>query len=86
MVVSGVTFDADRQLLDRIMTSSGDEVLKLLSQDDGEVIIVFCPVVSRMGTDVEAAMAQVTGKKKKLIGHPYFTEKCSVKNDLHFGG
>ncbi|XP_063351518.1 uncharacterized protein LOC134643183 [Pelmatolapia mariae] len=67
MVVSGVTFDADKQLLDRLTTSSGDKVLNLLSRDDGEVIIVFCPVVSRMGTDVEAAMAQDTGDKPVIL-------------------
>ncbi|XP_025754710.1 uncharacterized protein LOC112841729 isoform X1 [Oreochromis niloticus] len=67
MVVSGVTFDADKQLLDRVTTSSGDRILKLLNEDDGEVIIVFCPVVSRTGTDVEAAMAQVTGDKPVIL-------------------
>ncbi|XP_025754695.1 uncharacterized protein LOC102078051 isoform X16 [Oreochromis niloticus] len=67
MVVSGITFDADKQLLHRVMTSSGDRILKLLSQEDGDVIIVFCPVVSRMGTDVEAAMAQVTGDKPVIL-------------------
>ncbi|KAL3979896.1 reticulon-4 receptor [Sarotherodon galilaeus] len=63
MVVSGVTFDAHNQLLDRVTTSIGGRALKLLSQDDGEVIIVFCPVVSRTGTAVEAAMAKITGSQ-----------------------
>ncbi|XP_039454898.1 serine/arginine repetitive matrix protein 1-like isoform X32 [Oreochromis aureus] len=67
MVVSGGTFNAHKQLLDRLTTSSGDKVLKLLSQEDGEVIIVFCPVVSRMGTDVEAAMAKITGDKPVIL-------------------
>ncbi|XP_065328084.1 uncharacterized protein LOC134643539 [Pelmatolapia mariae] len=67
MVVSGVTFDAHKQLLDRLTTSSGNKVLKLLSQEEGEVIIVFCPVVSRMGTDVEAATAKITGDKPVIL-------------------
>ncbi|XP_039454889.1 cortactin-binding protein 2-like isoform X24 [Oreochromis aureus] len=67
MVVSGVTFDAHNQLLDRVTTSIGGRALKLLSQEDGEVIIVFCPVVSRMGTDVEAAMAKITGDKPVIL-------------------
>ncbi|XP_063324697.1 uncharacterized protein LOC134623536 [Pelmatolapia mariae] len=67
MVVSGVTFDAHKQLLDRLTTSSRDTVLNLLSQEDGEVIIVFCPVVSRMGTDVEAATAKITGDKPVIL-------------------
>lgn len=62
MVVSGKTFDAHSQLLDKVKTS-GEPDLILDEQEDSQVAIVFCPVVSRVGTDAEAALSKVTGKR-----------------------
>lgn len=33
------------------------------SVEDCQVIMVFCPVISCVGTDIEAAMSQVPGRK-----------------------
>ncbi|XP_036066316.1 uncharacterized protein LOC112158140 isoform X3 [Oryzias melastigma] len=59
MVVCGQTFGAHRQLLDQIQTPD----LNLIKGKDGEscITFVFCPVVSRTGTDAEAAMKMVPG-------------------------
>lgn len=72
MVVSGKTFDAHRQILDQIQAST--QQLNLVNMDnniasgDCQVTFVFCPVVSRVGTDVEAAMKEVQGETKSLSG------------------
>ncbi|RVE56121.1 hypothetical protein OJAV_G00232950 [Oryzias javanicus] len=57
MEVFGQTFDAHLQLLNQIQTSG----LNLIEGNDKEscITIVFCAVVSRIGTDAEAAMKKV---------------------------
>lgn len=72
MVVSGKTFDAHRQILDRIQDKT--QQLNLVNMDKNlpsgncHVTFVFCPVVSRVGTDVEAAMKEVEGETKSSTG------------------
>lgn len=71
MIVTGTTFDAHLQILDKVKTANNQN-LELLcvnleespSNQDHSVIIVFCPISSRVGTDIEAAMRKVTGKRK----------------------
>ncbi|XP_024233833.2 uncharacterized protein LOC112217640 isoform X2 [Oncorhynchus tshawytscha] len=40
---------------------------KETSVEDCQVIMVFCPVVSRVGTDIEAAMSQVPGNTDAIL-------------------
>lgn len=67
-VVSGKTFDAHLQILDRIKSSGhGLNLVDVEKNQTGEhcyVTFVFCPNVSRVGTDIEAAMKEVRGEKK----------------------
>ncbi|CAB1340235.1 unnamed protein product, partial [Coregonus sp. 'balchen'] len=37
------------------------------SAEDCQVMMVFCPVTSRMGTDIEAAMSQVPGNRDAIL-------------------
>lgn len=73
MVVSGQTFDAHRQLLEKVKASSGEPDLILINQEecqsnqDCQVVIVFCPVVSRIGTDAEAALNNVKDRKPVIL-------------------
>ncbi|XP_030577563.1 uncharacterized protein LOC115774424 [Archocentrus centrarchus] len=73
MVVSGKTFDAHRQLLDKVKASSGETDLILINQEECQsnqdymVVIVFCPVVSRIGTDAETALKNVTDRKPVIL-------------------
>lgn len=71
MVVAGTTFGAHLQLLEKvkgIRDQNWDLVCLNLeespSNQDYQVIIVFCPISSRIGTDIEAAMHKVTGERK----------------------
>ncbi|XP_028997965.1 uncharacterized protein LOC114850141 isoform X2 [Betta splendens] len=72
MVVTGKTFNADLQLLEKVRSNSPN--LDLVchnvedpSDQDYQVTIVFCPIISRIGTDVEAAMRNVTGDKPVIL-------------------
>ncbi|KAM9356081.1 uncharacterized protein KZ484_014083 [Pholidichthys leucotaenia] len=73
MVVSGRTFDAHQELLNKVKGLCGDTVLDLINWDentsvqDSQITFVFCPIVSRVGTDVEAALREVPGKGKVIL-------------------
>ncbi|XP_024860124.1 uncharacterized protein LOC108231766 [Kryptolebias marmoratus] len=71
MVVSGKTFNAHLQILDRIKGFSPELSLVDVKEDQtngvGQVKFVFCPVVSRVGSDVEAAMKGVTGSEPVIL-------------------
>ncbi|RVE56103.1 hypothetical protein OJAV_G00232970 [Oryzias javanicus] len=65
MKVCGETFGAHLQLLEQIQTSG----LKLIKGNDEEscITIVFCPVVSQIGTDAEAAVKMVPGDDPVIL-------------------
>uniref|UniRef100_A0A1A8KKM7 Si:ch211-245h14.1 n=2 Tax=Nothobranchius kuhntae TaxID=321403 RepID=A0A1A8KKM7_NOTKU len=71
MVVSGKTFNANGQILDQIRSSAPElnlvEVEATTCVDDSQITLVFCPIVSRVGTDVEAAMKTVPGDKPVIL-------------------
>lgn len=63
MVVGGKTFDAHLQILDKLRSSTQQlNLVESQNSEDCQMAFVFCPVVSRVGTDVEAAMKLVMGK------------------------
>lgn len=66
MVVTGTTFNSHLQVLTQIKNLAPDlnlvQVEEGESSEDFQIVIVFCPIVSRPGTDIEAAMKTVTGK------------------------
>lgn len=62
-VVHGHTFHADSQLLAKVKDHvPGQPQLQLIEVEDCQVIIVFCPIASRLEPDVRSAMADVPGK------------------------
>ncbi|XP_061578853.1 uncharacterized protein LOC133445544 [Cololabis saira] len=63
-VTTGETFGAEKQLLRQI--KDGLHV-KFKSPQKSDVIIVFCPISSRVGSDVEAAMRKVSDNKKIIL-------------------
>ncbi|XP_025754690.1 uncharacterized protein LOC102078051 isoform X11 [Oreochromis niloticus] len=71
MVISGKTFNAHQQILDKVKSLSEDPDLNLIKQEGSDqncqAIIVFCPIASRMGTDIDAAMTQVTGSQPVIL-------------------
>ncbi|XP_034017981.1 uncharacterized protein LOC117502948 isoform X2 [Thalassophryne amazonica] len=71
-VISGVTFGSHQQLMDSVIHLEAGERTKLVlkeskSPEDVQILIVFCPVSSRLDSDVEAAMNDVTGDKPVIL-------------------
>ncbi|XP_007561068.1 uncharacterized protein LOC103144157 [Poecilia formosa] len=68
MVISGQTFEAHHQILSQVKSSAQQlDLVESQSSEDCHVVLVFCPIVSRTGTDVEAAMRNVTGAKPAIL-------------------
>ncbi|KAI4801877.1 hypothetical protein KUCAC02_019745 [Chaenocephalus aceratus] len=68
VVVTGTTFDAHFQLMEKVKKEVQDQFDLVQSySNDYDVIIVFCPIVSRMGPDVESAMRDVKGDKPVIL-------------------
>lgn len=62
MIVSGKTFRADVQMVEKLEKKCTN--IKLVEDSrDHKVTILFCPISSRLGADVVAAMNEVKGKK-----------------------
>ena len=72
-VTTGQTFGADEDLLRQV--TNGLHV-KRTNQQESDIIIVFCPISSRVGSDVEAAMREVSGNVfyplYELVDHSLF--------------
>ncbi|KAJ4928761.1 hypothetical protein JOQ06_004387 [Pogonophryne albipinna] len=68
IVVSGTTFGAHDQLMEKVKKEVQDQFdLVQSNSDDYDVTIVFCPIVSRMGPDVESALRDVKGDKPVIL-------------------
>ncbi|XP_049445555.1 uncharacterized protein LOC125896748 isoform X2 [Epinephelus fuscoguttatus] len=67
MVVAGKTFDAHLQLMDKVKYLAQDQVLLFPSDENYQFTFVFCPISSRVASDVEAAMGDVKGNKPVIL-------------------
>lgn len=71
MVVRGNTLDRHVDLLQQLKGPSPATVSLHLQEtmhyEESQVIIVFCPVVSRMGTDAEAALSDISSDKPIIL-------------------
>ncbi|XP_022067647.2 uncharacterized protein LOC110963529 isoform X2 [Acanthochromis polyacanthus] len=68
VVVSGQTFGAHVQLIDNIKSPSLNRRLQLVeSTQDPQIIFVFCPIVSRLATDANAALEEVKGQESIIL-------------------
>ncbi|XP_049913895.1 uncharacterized protein LOC126398525 isoform X2 [Epinephelus moara] len=67
MVVAGKTFDAHLQLMDKVKEQVQIPIQPARSVEDYQVTFVFCPISSRVASDVEAAMADVKGDKPVIL-------------------
>uniref|UniRef100_A0A096MAE0 Uncharacterized protein n=1 Tax=Poecilia formosa TaxID=48698 RepID=A0A096MAE0_POEFO len=62
-VITGLTYGADVALMNQVKRK-----VKLEGTNrDGKCIIVFCPITSRVGSDVEAAMKNIPSGDKKIV-------------------
>ncbi|XP_048841303.1 uncharacterized protein LOC125714602 [Brienomyrus brachyistius] len=62
MLVAGETFNVHKTFMKKLNLQ-----MELCSAESSSVILVFCPVVSRIGTDMEAAMARDTDNKPVIL-------------------
>ncbi|XP_053300559.1 uncharacterized protein LOC128459739 isoform X2 [Pleuronectes platessa] len=67
MVVRGQTFGAHTQLMDQVKRATKGDVRLLENSQDSQIIIVFCPITSRIEWDVKAAMSGVPGDKPVIL-------------------
>ncbi|XP_070705593.1 uncharacterized protein [Pempheris klunzingeri] len=64
--VKGKTFGAERQLMEKVISFDQDMV-RFEDSDNGQILIVFCPISSRVISDVEAAMQDVKDDKPVIL-------------------
>ncbi|CAK6962142.1 uncharacterized protein si:ch211-245h14.1 [Scomber scombrus] len=64
-VISGKTFGAHTQLLHKV--EDQDKFLLIENKEDCKVIIVFCTICSRVGSDVDAAMSDIKGDEPVIL-------------------
>ncbi|XP_071269440.1 uncharacterized protein [Salvelinus alpinus] len=56
-VVTGNTLGSHKELIHRLAAKR--HLTEVMSLEESDVILAFCPIVSRAGTDVEAALQQI---------------------------
>ena len=54
----GNTMNSDKEFLDRL---SSQRKIEKVDAKECHVILAFCPIVSRAGTDIEAALGDLKG-------------------------
>ncbi|XP_062287837.1 uncharacterized protein LOC133993023 [Scomber scombrus] len=60
--VTGKTFGAHQVLLDKVKSMSRSVTVETTEDlQESHIVIAFCPITSRVGSDVEAAMTDITG-------------------------
>ncbi|KAK2812313.1 hypothetical protein Q5P01_000030 [Channa striata] len=67
-VVTGQTFGAEHTILKQVSNvrlSGKVEMTRDLQECD--IIIIFCPIISRVGSDVDAAMGNMAGHKPAIL-------------------
>ncbi|XP_031655353.1 uncharacterized protein LOC109887678 isoform X2 [Oncorhynchus kisutch] len=77
-VVSGNTLDSHKDFLKQLTMQR--DFTEVMTPEKSDVIITFCPIVSRAGTDIEAALQEIpTGKRVVLVAmHHSFNPDCTV--------
>lgn len=66
-LVTGQTFGAHMQLMDQVKGKCKGQVQFVENSEDYQVTIVFCPIISRVGSDVEAAMNRIKDDKPVIL-------------------
>ncbi|XP_060946952.1 uncharacterized protein LOC133024025 isoform X2 [Limanda limanda] len=80
MVVGGQTFGAHKQLMDQVNQATKCDVRLLENSQDSQIIIVFCPITSRVESDVKAVMSGVPGDNPVILVKMHHV--CEPKSSL----
>uniref|UniRef100_A0A674DBR6 Uncharacterized protein n=1 Tax=Salmo trutta TaxID=8032 RepID=A0A674DBR6_SALTR len=64
----------------QFMRQLGGGFTEVMSPEQCDVIMAFCPIVSRAGTDIEAALQQIPDGKDVILVvlHHFFNPECTV--------
>ncbi|XP_052326931.1 uncharacterized protein LOC118398619 isoform X3 [Oncorhynchus keta] len=64
----------------QFMRQLGGGFTEVMSPAQSDIIMAFCPIVSRAGTDIEAALPQIPEGKDVILVvlHHYFNPECTV--------
>lgn len=74
MVTTGQTFGADRAMMKQVECSTLQ--VKPSDRTGCDVVVLFCPVTSRVVPDVERAMKEVSGNTKTCFTLWSFCTNC----------
>ncbi|KAK6297435.1 hypothetical protein J4Q44_G00320180 [Coregonus suidteri] len=64
-VLTGNTLGSHEELIDRLTSKRG--LTKVTSLEERDVTLAFCPIVSRAGTDIKAALQQIPAGKPVIL-------------------
>ncbi|XP_071001709.1 uncharacterized protein [Oncorhynchus clarkii lewisi] len=64
-VVTGNTLGSHEELINRLAAKR--HLTEVTSLEESDVILAFCPIVSRAGTDIEAALQQIPAGKPVIL-------------------
>eukprot|EP00063_Salmo_salar_P085875 XP_014060710.1 PREDICTED: uncharacterized protein LOC106607836 isoform X3 [Salmo salar] len=64
-VMTGNTLGSHKELINRLAAKR--HLTEVTSLEESDVILAFCPIVSRAGTDVEAALQQIPAGKPVIL-------------------
>ncbi|XP_045576827.1 uncharacterized protein isoform X10 [Salmo salar] len=64
-VMTGNTLGSHKELINRLAAKR--HLTEVTSLEESDVILAFCPIVSRAGTDVEAALQQIPAGKPAIL-------------------
>ncbi|XP_036840980.1 uncharacterized protein LOC110529645 isoform X7 [Oncorhynchus mykiss] len=75
-ITTGNTMDSHIQFMRQL----GGGFTEVMSPEQSDVIMAFCTIVSRAGTDIEAAQQQIPEGKDVILVvlHHYFNPDCTV--------
>ncbi|CDQ67722.1 unnamed protein product [Oncorhynchus mykiss] len=75
-ITTGNTMDSHIQFMRQL----GGGFTEVMSPEQSDVIMSFCPIVSRAGTDIEAAQQQIPEGKDVILVvlHHFFNPDCTV--------
>ncbi|XP_029281807.1 uncharacterized protein LOC115003995 isoform X2 [Cottoperca gobio] len=76
MVVSGQTFGAHQQLMDKFKNQ--DQFILTEDTNNYEITFVFCPISSRIQSDVDAAMSNVKDDKPVILVLMHHTREAKI--------
>ncbi|XP_071226370.1 uncharacterized protein [Salvelinus alpinus] len=75
-ITTGKTMDSHIQFMRQL----GGGFTEVMSPEQSDVIMAFCPIVSPAGTDIEAALQQIPAGKDVILVvlHHFFNPECTV--------